>query len=116
MNPEEFTVFFGNKGVAAMRADKPERCSNDFAGREGLTTDFALILTVTTIVVIDIMMESSTKRTDGVFRNGFTIPALNWFDRFAIFSQIVFEEELPVLFDKSFHDRKLVDLEFLILW
>lgn len=62
MNPEEFTVFFGNKGVAAMRADKPERCSNDFAGREGLTTDFALILTVTTIVVIDIMMESSTKR------------------------------------------------------
>jgi len=53
---EEFTIFLGNKGVAAMRAGESERSGNHFTGAEGLPADFALILTVTTIVVIDVMV------------------------------------------------------------
>jgi len=116
MNAEKFTVFPGNEGVAAMRAGEPERSGNHFTGAEGLPTDFALILTVTTIVVIDVMVGSPTKRADGIIGNGFTITAFYRFDRPAIFPLIVFKKELPVLFDKSFNDREPVYLEFLIFW
>lgn len=42
--------------IAAMRAGESKRRGNHFAGAEGLPTDFALILTVTTIVVINEMV------------------------------------------------------------
>jgi len=116
MNTEEFAAFLGDEGVATVRTGEPERCGNHFARTECLPTGFALILAVTAIVVIDVMMRGTTKRTDGVFRNGFTITALNWFDRLAIFPVIVFKEELPVLFDKGFDDRELINLEFLVFW
>lgn len=99
-----------------MRTGKAKRCCNDFAGAEGLTTDFTLVLTITTIIVVNVVMWSPTQRADGIFRNGFTITALNWFDRLAILPLIVFKKELPVLPDKSFNDRKLINLKFLILW
>ena len=41
---------------------------------------------------------------------------MDGFNGFAIFPELVFEEKLSVLFDESFDDRELVDLEFLILW
>ena len=44
-----------------------------------------------------------------------TITTLNRFNRLSIFPLIVFEKELPVLFDKGFDDRKLINLKFLIL-
>ena len=53
---------------------------------------------------------------DGIFRNGFTITALNWFDRLTVFPLVVLKKELPVLFDKGFDDRKLIDFKFLIFW
>ncbi len=56
MNAEKFTVFLGSKGVAAVRAGEPERSGNHFAGAEGLPADFALVLAVTAIVVIDVMV------------------------------------------------------------
>ena len=60
MYAEELTVFLGNEGISAVRAGKAKRCCNDFAGTEGLTADFALILTVTAIVVIDEMVWGTT--------------------------------------------------------
>lgn len=29
---------------------------------------------------------------------------------------VVFQKELPVLFDERFHDRKLVNFKLLVLW
>ena len=115
MYAEELTIFFGNECISAVRTGKAKRCCNDFTGAEGLSTDFALILTVATIIVVNVVMRSSTQRADGIFRNGFTIAALNRFKWFAILSLIVFGKKLPVLFDKGFDDRKFINLEFLIL-
>ena len=42
--------------------------------------------------------------------------ALDWFNRLTVFPLVVFKKKLPVLFDKGFDDRKLINLEFLILW
>ena len=61
-------------------------------------------------------MWGSTQRADDIFRNGFTITTLNWFYRFSVFSLVVFQKKLPVLFDKGFDNRKLINLKFLILW
>ena len=115
MYAEELAVFLGNKGISTVRAGKADGSSNNFASAEGLTTDLALVLTITTIVVVNVVMRSPTQRTDGILGNGFTIAPLNRLDRFSVFPPIVFEKELPVLFDKGFDDRKLINLEFLIL-
>ena len=116
MYAEELTVFPGNKCISAVRAGKSKWCCDDFAGRESLTADFALVLTVSTIIVINVVMRSTTQRTDGIFGNGFAIATLDRLNRFLIFPVIVFEKELPVLFDKGFDDGKLINLKFLILW
>ena len=115
MNAKEFTVFLVNKCIAAMRTNKPEWSDDFFPGRECLTADFALILTVTAIVIVNVMMRSSAKRAYSIFWDGLTITTLNRFDRLSILPLIVFEKELPILFDEGFDDRKLVNLEFLIL-
>ena len=59
MNAEEFTVFLCNQSITTMRAGKSERCCNNLAGREGLSTDFALVLPLATIVIIDKMVRST---------------------------------------------------------
>ena len=115
MYAEEFAVFLGNKGISTMRAGESDGSCNNFTGAEGLPTDLALVLTITTIVVIDVMVRSTTQRADGILRNGFTIATLNRFDKLAIFPLIVFQKELPVLFNKGFDNRKFVNLEFLVL-
>ncbi len=46
------------------------------------------------------MVRCPTKRTEGIFRDGFTIAALNGSDGFAVLPEIVFKEKLPVLFDE----------------
>lgn len=116
MYTEERTVFLCNKGIATMRTCQSERCCNKFTGAKGLTTDLVLALPIATIVIIDIMMRCTTQRADGIFQKEFIIATLNRFDRFAILPLIVFEKELPVLFDKGFNDRKLINLKFLIFW
>ena len=60
MYAEELTVFLGIEGISAVRAGKAKRCCNDFTGTEGLTADFAQILTVTAIIVENVAMWSST--------------------------------------------------------
>lgn len=99
-----------------MRTDKSKRCSDFFTRGKGLTTGLTLVLTIATIVVVNELMRSPAKWTHSIFRNGFTISALNWFNWFAILPLIVLEKELPILFDKGFDDWKLVNFTFLILW
>ena len=112
---EKLTVFLGNQGIAAMRAGKSDGSCNNFTGTECLTTDFTLVLPIASIVVVDVMVWSTTQRADGILRNRFTVTTLNRVDRFAILPLIVFEKELPVLFDKGLDDRKFINLEFLVL-
>ena len=99
-----------------MRAGKTEWCSHNFPGTEGLATDFALILTISAIVIVNEMVRSTAERTDGVLRNGFTIFTLDRLWLFSILPFIVFEKELPILFDERFYDRKLVNFKLLVLW
>ena len=99
-----------------MRADKAYRSCKDFTGTEGLPTDFALVLSIAAVVVVDEMVWSTTERTDGILWNGFRVATLNRFKGFAILPLIVFQKELPVLFDKGFYNRELVNLKLLVLW
>ena len=79
MYAEKLTVFLCNQGIAAMRAGKSDGSCNNFTGTECLTTDFTLVLPIASIVVVDVMVWSTTERTDGVLRNSFTIFTLNSF-------------------------------------
>lgn len=81
-----------------------------------MSADLALVLSVAAVVIVDKVMRSTAQRADNIFRNGFTIPALDWLDGFAVSPQIVFEEKLPVLFDKGPDAREFVNLKLLILW
>lgn len=60
------------------------------------------------------MVWSAAQRAYGIIRDGFSVPALNGLQGLMIFPLIVFKEELPVLFDKGFNDRKFIYFEFLI--
>ena len=51
-------------------------------------------------------MRCPTKRTEGIFRDGFTIATLNGSDGFAVLPEIVFKEKLPVLFDERLEERR----------
>ena len=46
--------------------------------------------------------------------DGFSVPALKGRQGDMMLPHIVFKEELPVLFDKGFNDRKFIYFEFLI--
>ena len=59
MYAEKLTVFLGGKGIAAVGAGKTERCCDSFAGGEGLAADFALVLPVAAIVIVDEMMRGA---------------------------------------------------------
>lgn len=114
MYTEEPAVFLSSGCIATMRTCKPERCCNNFTGTEGLAADFALILAITAIVVIDVMVGCPAQGTDGIFGNGLAIAALDRFNGFTILPLIVFGKKLVVLFDKGLDDRKLINLKFLI--
>ena len=102
--------------MSAVRTAKAKRSGNDFTGSKSLSANFALILAIAAVVIVDVMMRSPTKRTYDVFGNGSPITALNRFNRLSVLPLIIFEKELPILFDEGFDDRKLINLEFLILW
>ena len=115
MEDEVLSLFFSDEGVSAVRADKADGGRDLFAGNESLAADFALVLPVAAVIIVDVMVRSAAERTDGIFRDRSAITPLDGFHRSAILPEIVFEEELPVLFDEGFDNRELVDLEFLIL-
>jgi hypothetical protein len=113
---EKLAVFFGNQRVTAVRADKVYRRGHGFAGNEGLSADFALVLSIATVIIVKIMMGSPTKWADGIRRNVGRSVSLDGFCWFAIFPEIVLKKELPVLFDEGYDDRQAVSSEFLVLW
>ena len=59
MYAEKPAVFLCGKGIATVRTDKTEGCRNDFTGREGPATDFALELAVTAVIVVNEVMWST---------------------------------------------------------
>ena len=99
-----------------MRAHQSERSCRVFTRRKSLTADFALILAVATIVIVYEVVRGTAHWTDDIFWDGFTIAALDWSEGFSVFPLIVFEKEVPVLFDKCFDNRELVNLKLLISW
>ena len=115
MEDEVLPLFFGDEGVSAVRADKADGGRDLFTGNESLPTDFALVLPVAAVIIVDETVRGATEGTDDIFRDRSAITPLDGFDGSAILPEIVFEKELPVLFDEGFDDRELVDPEFLIL-
>ena len=115
MEDKVFPLFFGDEGVPAVRADKADGGRDLFTGNESLAADFALVLPVAAVIIVEVMVRSAAERTDGIFRDRPAITSLDGFHGSAILPEIVFEEELPVLFNEGFDDREFVDPEFLIL-
>lgn len=115
MDDEEFPVFLWNKAMAAVRALEFEWLSGMFAGNKGLRADFALILAIAAVIVIEIMMRGATDRTDSVNRNGLTIATIDRLQWLSVFKQIILQQLTPVFFLKRADDWQNIRLEFLIL-
>ena len=60
MNAEKFTVFLSNKGVTTVRAGETNGYSDDVSRAESLSTNLALILPVTAIIIVNKVVRSST--------------------------------------------------------
>jgi hypothetical protein len=114
MDDKEFPVFLRDKDMAAVRALEFERLGSPFTGDEGLRADFALILSIATVIVIEIVMGSATDRTDSVNRNGLTIATIDRLKWFSVFNRVVLQQLPPVLFLKLTDDWQDISLEFLI--
>jgi hypothetical protein len=115
MDDKEFPVFLRDKDMAAVRALEFEWLGSPFTGDEGLRADFALILSIATVIVIEIVMGSATDRTDSVNRNGLTIATIDRLKWFSVFNRVVLQQLPPVLFLKLTDDWQDISLEFLIL-
>ena len=102
--------------MSAVRAQKSHGSSHRITGGECLSADFALILSVTAVVVIDEMMRCTTQRAYCIYRNTFPVSALYRFQGFVVLPLIVFKKELPVLFDEGFDDGKFIHFKLLIFW
>ena len=111
---EEFPFLFRDEGVSTVRADEADRRGDNLPRDECLATDLALILTVSPIVIIEIVVRGTTEWTDHILRDGFAVTALNRFDGFAILPEIVFKKELPVLFDERLNDGEPVSGKLLV--
>ena len=83
-------------------------------GREGLSADFALVLAIAAVVIIDKEMRGTAQGADDILRDGLSVSPLDRFQRFAVAPEIVFKEELPVLFDKGSDTWEFIYFEFLI--
>ena len=59
MYAEKLTFFLGDKSIAAVWTEHPERSCDKFTGAEGLAADFALVLSITAIVIVDEMMRGT---------------------------------------------------------
>lgn len=60
MNAEKFTVFLSNKGVTTVRAGETNGYSDNVSRAESLSTNLALILPVTAIIIVNKVVRSST--------------------------------------------------------
>lgn len=100
--------------MAAVRTFVMYRFGVDVAVYEGSAADFALKLSITTVVVIKIHMRSTADRTYNIFRNRASVVPAYRLEFLAIAMFVVTYEETPVLFEKRYDVGELVDLELLI--
>lgn len=114
MEDKLFALLFPGEGMTAVRAYQARRHCCEIAGRESLSADFALVLAVTAVVIIDKEMRGTTQRTEDILGDGFAVLSLNWFKRFTIAPEVVFKEELPVLFDKGSNAWEFIYFELLV--
>lgn len=114
VNDEVPAVLFGCKGFSTVRAQQTKRSSDEIAGGKSLPADLAQVLTITAVIIVDEVMWGTAERTDDVLREGSAISSLHRLDGLSVAPKIVFEEKLPVLFDKGFDTRKFIDFELLV--
>lgn len=107
-------VLLSCKGMPAVRAEQTKRSSHAIPGGECLPADLALVLSVAAVIIVDEVMRGTAKRAGDIFRNGPAISSLHRLDGFSVAPAVVFEEKLPVLFDKGLDTRKFIDFELLI--
>jgi len=79
-----------------------------------LSADFALVLTIATIVIVKIVVSGTTKRTEGIFWNGFTVTMPYRFKLCLVLPFIVGKKKQPVLLNERLNDRKFISLKLLI--
>ena len=79
-----------------------------------MSADFALVLAVAAVVIIDKEMRCTAPGANDIFRNRLPVSALNRFQRFAVAQEIVFKGELPVLFEKGSDTGEFINFELLI--
>jgi len=117
VDTEMFPVFDRLEGMATVRTLKFKWCSHLFTIDKSLAADFALELTTTARVIVDVLMRSPTERTYGIHGDitGFAFLRFHWFYSLAIAETIVFIPELPVLFDEWFDNGQFIGKEFLVL-
>ena len=60
MQDKELPVFLSNKGVTTVRAGETNGYSDDVSRAESLSTNLALILPVTAIIIVNKVVRSST--------------------------------------------------------
>lgn len=111
---EVFALLLRRKGMPTVRAQQTKRSSHEVAGGECLPAYLALILAFAAIIIVDEVMGSTAERTNDIFRNGSAISSLHRLYGFSVAPKVVFEEKLPVLFDKGFDTRQFIDFELLI--
>ena len=114
VDAEEPPVLFRDKGVSTVRAHETDWGGNNLPSDKRLSTDLALVLSVAAIIIVEIVVRCPTKRTEGIFRDGFTIATLNGSDGFAVLPEIVFKDKLPVLFDERLEEREGVGSKLLV--
>lgn len=102
--------------MAAVGTHDTDGGSGLLTGDESLAADFALVLPIAAVVVIEVQMGSPAERADGILRDVFPIAALDRFHSLAVFPLVVFQEELPVLSDERFDDGHPVNGRFLVFW
>ena len=114
VDTETGPVLDRDQSVATVGALVFDRLGMDTAINEGSAADLALVLTMTAVVVIEIVMGSTADRADFVLRNSVAAPAADRAELLAILVFIVSDQEFPVLFEEWENMWKPVDLEFLV--
>ncbi len=116
MDNKIFPILNRREGVTAVRAKQVKLRNILIVIMKSAVTDFALILTVTAVIIIDILMGSTTKRADNGMRNISAIAAMNRFNGYTIPFMIIFDKKGIVLFNRIKNYRQFINLKLLILW
>jgi len=117
MDMEMFPVFYGLKGMAAVRALELQRGDDFSTVDEGLLADLAFELPATAGIIVNELVWCTAERAYGIFRDRTFFPflRLDRRDRFTIAETVILIPELPVLFDEWLDHGKFIREELLVL-